>query len=295
MNTHQRRTRATRLWAGLAAFLIVPATIGISAPAASAAGSNKVTVTAGEYTYKVSGTPKPGNVEIVFDNAGTEYHMFGIVSLKPKVTAKQLKAAFLSDNESASDKLVAGDGDIANTPGFLGPDQATTTITNLPAGHYGLFCFVAAPDGSPHVAHGMVKVFDVKGPKSTLKVPTDGVTEVSITDAGITVPSTGIPAKTWVKVTNDTSVTRDLSLGEYLTPDATFETADAYFNEFFTTGKLPAGDPPASINGGVGAIAPGSSAYVEISLTNGGKYLFVSSNNELDDDPNELHIDFTVG
>jgi len=109
------------------------------------------------------------------------------------------------------------------------------------------------------------------------------------------VPSTGIPAKTWVKVTNDTSVKRDLTLGEYLVPDATFATADAYFNEFFSTGTLPAGDPPASINGGVGEIAPGSSAYVEVSLTNGGKYVFVSSNNEVDDDPNELTVDFTVG
>ena len=220
-----------------------------------------MTVTAGEYTYKVTGAPKPGNVEIEFDNAGVEYHMMGIAQVKPKTTVKQVKTALLSDDDSAGDEFLVTD-QIAGTPNFLGPDQSTTTIANLPAGRYGLFCFIPAPDGKSHVEHGMVKVFDVKGSKSSFKPPTDGVAEVSITDAGITAPSSGLPAKSWVKVTNDTSVVRDLTLAEYLTPDATFETADAYFDAFFSSGP-PEGDPPASINGGIAALAPGSSAYFE--------------------------------
>ena len=56
----------------------------------------------------------------------------------------------------------------------------------------------------------MVKVFDVKGSKSSYKPPTDGVAEVSITDTGDHGAEPGLPAKTWVKVTNDTSVVRDL-------------------------------------------------------------------------------------
>ena len=89
-------------------------------------------------------------------------------------------------------------------------------------------------------------------------------------------------------------MSRDLTLAEYLTPDATFETADAYFDAFFNSGP-PEGDPPASINGGIAGIAPNSSAYFEVSLTNGGKYAFVSQNLEDEDDPNELHIDFSAG
>jgi DNA gyrase inhibitor GyrI len=268
--------------------------VGASAPAAGAATSNKVTITAGEYVYKVSGAPKPGYVEIEFKNPGVEYHVMGIAQVKPKTTVKQVKTALLSDDESAGEEFLV-DGDIVGTPGFLGPDQSTTTIANLPAGRYGLFCFIPAPDGKSHVEHGMVKVFDVKGPKSSYKPPTDGVAEVSITDTAITLPSTGLPAKTWVKVTNDTSVARDVTLAEYLTPDATYETADAYFDAFFNSGPPP-GDPPASINGGISGLAPNSSAYIEVSLTNGGRYALVSSNLELDDDdPNELHTDFTAG
>jgi hypothetical protein len=267
--------------------------VGASAPAAGAATSNKLTITAGEYVYKVSGAPKPGYVEIEFKNPGVEYHVMGIAQVKPKTTVKQLKTALLSDDESAGEEFLV-DGDVVGTPGFLGPDQSTTTIANLPAGRYGLFCFIPAPDGKSHVEHGMVKMLDVKGPKSSYKPPTDGVAEVSITDAAITVPSSGLPAKTWVKVTNDTSATRDLTLAEYLTPGTTYETADAYFDAFFNTGP-PAGDPPASINGGIAALAPNSSAYFEVSLTNGGRYVLVSSNSDLDDDPNELHTDFTAG
>jgi uncharacterized cupredoxin-like copper-binding protein len=291
VRNNTRRSRVARLWAALAALVVLPATLVVSTSPASAATSNKLTVTAGEYVYKVSGAPKPGNVEIEFDNPGVEYHMMGIAQVKPKTTVKQVKTALLSDDESAGDEFLVND-QIAGIPNFLGPDQSTTTIANLPAGRYALFCFIPAPDGKSHIEHGMVKVFDVKGSKSSFKPPTDGVAEVSITDAGITVPSSGLPAKTWIKVTNDTSVVRDLTLAEYLTPEANFETADAYFDAFFNSGP-PAGDPPASINGGVAALAPNSSAYLEVSLTSGGKYVFVSQNGEVDDDPNELHTDFS--
>ena len=50
-------------------------------------------------------------------------------------------------------------------------------------------CFVPAPDGQPHVAHGMVKMFDVAKAKSSLKPPTDGVADVTLTDSAITFPT----------------------------------------------------------------------------------------------------------
>ena len=43
----------------------------------------------------------------------------------------------------------------------------------------------------------------------------------------------------------------------YATPTTTFDEANAYFNEFFATGKPPAGDPPATLDGGVAADCAG--------------------------------------
>ena len=93
-------------------------------------------------------------MQINFDNAGVENHMMAVFPLKPGVTAKQLKTAALSQDQSAFEKIAAPSADpngVSGLPDLLGPGQKTTTITELPAGHYGMLCFVPAPDGTPHV------------------------------------------------------------------------------------------------------------------------------------------------
>src|SRR5207249_2690566 len=132
-----RRSRVARLWAALAAFVVVPAALAVSTANAGAASSNTLTVKAGEYTY---------------------------------------------------------------------------------------------------ILNGMHKVFTISG-KSSAKPPTDGVSQVTITDSGIELPSKGLPAHGWVKATNNSSVNRDVALAEYASPDATFDQANAYYNEFFNSGK----------------------------------------------------------
>ena len=278
-----------RLCAVAASAAVAAATLGTGAPSASAAGSNNLNVKAGEYTYKVSGSPKSGWTQINFDNKGVEYHVLGVVQLKKGVTVKQLKAAFASEDDGAADKLVVGD--VSPLPGFLGPGEATTVLTKLKPGHYGMACFVPAPDGTPHALHGMIATFDVSSQKSTLAPPKDGVIPVTISDDGITLPSAGLPKSGWVKVTNSTSVSRSFSLGRFLTPTATFEDADAYFEAFFS-GEA-AGDPPASIMGGLEGIPAGGAGYVQVKL-DPGRYAAVSENSEVDDDPNQLHTEFEI-
>jgi len=225
-----------------------------------------------------------------------EDHMMAMFKLKKGTTPAQLKTAVTSNDQAAFEKIAAPGGDptVSGSPNLLTSKQSTTTFTQLPAGTYGIACFISAPDGKSHAEHGMYKVFTVSG-KSSAKPPTDGVSEVSISDSAITAPSNGVPAHGWIKVTNDSAVARDLSIAEYTSADATFDTANAYFNEYFSTGTPPAGDAPATINGGIAGIAPGASGYVEVDLSNG-RYALVSSNQELqDNDPAPLHVDFTIG
>jgi hypothetical protein len=284
------RVRRALVAVGTVGLLTVPTAVATTS-AASAADSNKLTVTAGDYTYKLSGKPKPGNVEIVFDNAGVEIHMVAVIQLKPSVTDKQLKQAMLSDDDAAVEKLVTGQGfNIGGMPGLLSGGVSTTNISSLKAGHYGLLCFVPDPEGVPHIAHGMVKVFDVKGSKSTLKPPTDGVSEIEVSEAGITLPSAGLPKSGWIKVTNTGTGLRDLTLAGYKDPTATFEQIDAEVDAFFETGKFPSGSEPLILNGGVGTLPPGASGYVEVSL-DAGRWTAVSSDN---DGENEVHLDFEV-
>ena len=283
--------RRAVLAAGAAGVLATSMVVGTGVGNAGAADANKLTVTAGEYTYKFSGKPKPGNVEIEFDNAGVEIHMMAIIGLKPGVTKKQLEGASLSDGSSALEKLLSKTGfNVSGAPGLLSPDLVSTNITSLPAGHYGLLCFVPAPDGEPHIAHGMVAVFDTKGSKSTLKPPTDGVTEISVSDSGFTIPSTGLPKSGWIKVTNEASIGRDVTLAGF-PAGTTFEQGDADIEAFFETGQWPSGQATVTLYGGVGSVAAGKSAYFEVQGLTPGSYTLVSSD---DEGENEVHTEFQV-
>jgi len=296
VHTHTRRSSVARIWAALAALVVVPATLAVSTSSAGAAGSNTLTVKAGEYTYQLKGSPKAGWTEITFENSGVEDHMLAMFKLKKGTTNAQLKKAVLSNDQSALEKIAAPGGDptVFGTPAPLSPKASTTTTTKLAAGTYGMVCFFPAPDGSPHAAHGMYKVFTVSG-KSSATPPTDGVSEVTITDSGITAPASGVPAHGWVKVTNNATNGRDLGVAKYTSDSATFDQANAYYNEFFSSGKVPAGDVPATLDGGLGGLAPGGVGYFQADFDTGGKYVFVSSNNDADNDTNPLHLDFSAG
>ena len=271
------------------ALLVVPATIGAAVSSAGAAGSNSLTVKAGEYGYKLSGSPKAGWTQITFDNAGVEDHMMAVVALKPGVTVKQLKAAALSSNGSAFEKISAPDADpngVSGIPDVIGGGQKTTSITELPAGHYGMLCFIPAPDGKTHIEHGMIKTFDVAKGKSSLKPPTSGVTDVEISDTAITFPTDNLGRNLTLKITNSGSATHSFSLIK-LAEGKTVDDAKAYFDAFFN-GQAPAGDPPGVLVGGLSSLNPGTAAYVEQSLEPG-HYGYASTQG---DAPND---DFTKG
>ena len=277
----------------LLACVAVPATVVGSSLPAEAAGSNTLTVTAGEYAYTLKGSPKAGNVQIDFVNGGVEYHMMAMVRLKSGVTAAQLKKAALSEDDKAFAKIAQGDGNVAPLPGVLAPNEHMSMITKLGAGHYGLMCFIAAPsDGAPHVAHGMVKVFDVSSSKSSLTPPTDGVTDVTLTDTAATVPSTGLPATGWSKIVNNGTTNRDFNVA-LLNGTTTPAEADAYFGQFFNSGTAPTGTPPAVLAGGVIQIPKGGTAYLQLNLAKG-RYAYASQNSDLDTDPNAVLGEFTV-
>ena len=276
----------------LACVAVPAAVIGSSTPA-EAAGSNTLTVTAGEYAYTLKGSLSAGNVQLDFVNGGVEYHMMAMVRLKSGVTAAQLKKAALSNSDKTFGKITQGDGNVAPTPGVLGPNQHTSMITKLSAGHYGIMCFITAPsDGAPHLAHGMVKVFDVSSSKSSLTAPTDGVVDIALTDTAVTVPSTGIPATGWAKITNNGTTSRDFNIAQ-LNGTTTTAEADAYFKEFFSNGTAPAGTPPAALVGGVIAVPKGGTTYLALSLQKG-RYVYANENSEVDNDPNQVLGEFTI-
>jgi hypothetical protein len=292
-----RRSCVARLWAALAAFVVIPATfIVATGGAAVAASSNTLTVKAGEYTYQLSGHPKAGLTQINFDNAGVEDHMMAVFALKKGTTGAQFKTALLSNDDSAIGAIAAAQGDpsVPGVPALVGPSQKTTTYTELPAGTYGIACFVTAPDGSPHAAHGMYKVFTVKG-KSNLKAPTKGVAPITMNDTSITVPPGDAPKSLTVKVTNDGTTAHSFQLVK-LADGKTLDEAKAYFDTLIQTGTAPAGDAPGTLVGGVSDVAPnGGVGYVQWKLPAGNYgYLSTDGNAPNDDYTNGMHGTFAI-
>jgi hypothetical protein len=276
------RRRTSRFVRALVVTALAAATLTalVAGTSAGAASSNTLSITAGEYVYKLSGSPAPGWVQFDFKNSGVEDHMMVVFSLKPGTTAKQLKAAIASESDDAFGKIAAGEP-LSGTPAIVGPKQQTTTIAEAKAGTYGIVCFVPAPDGSPHAAHGMYKIFQIKGSKSSFKPPSDGVDDVTLSDTSITVPGTVAPKSATIKVTNEGSSPHSFQLLK-LNAGKTLDDANTYFNAFFETGQAD-GAAPGVLVGGVSTIAPGGMAYLEWELP-AGHYGYLSTEGDAPDD-----------
>jgi hypothetical protein len=287
VSSWRKRAIAT-LTAGL---VLTGACLAVDAPAAGAAGSNKLTVKAGEYTYEFSGKPKAGLTDFEFVNDGIEIHMVGLVPLKKNVTARQLTEALMSDDDESAEAIVRGNPEFAPQPGLLGSKQRMGTLLNLSAGRWGVFCFVPAPDGASHVEHGMVKTFDVASGKSSLKAPKDGVTDVTLTDTSVTIPNDALPRKGYLKVTNEGTAPRTWTIAK-LGSGVTIEQADAYFDQLFN-GAAPEGEPPAVLAGGVQGLAPNASVYLVVDFA-AGNYGYENELSDADEDPNSVLGGFTV-
>jgi len=297
INTARPITRA-RSFAALVVLVAAACVTTLGMRPGGAASGNALNVTAGEYVYQLKGAPKPGWVTVNFKNSGVEMHMLDILALKPGVTVAQLKTAVTSTDQSAGDALidtsVGVDGNVAGGPTLIGPKQATTTTTQLAAGHYGMLCFVpAAGDGQPHAAHGMIKVFDVKGAKSSAKPPTTQAT-VTLKDDGIDFPLTNPGRNLSLKIANAGTTPHSLTFVK-INSGKTLDDVKTYFDAFFA-GQNPAGDAPGQIVGGMAAIAPGTFGYLQQTLT-AGNYGYVSTEGDdpaNDDSTRGLKGEFTV-
>jgi hypothetical protein len=253
----------------------------MASPAAAKSSGNTLEIQASEYAYTLKGSPHAGWVTIKFDNPGKEHHMLAIGQVKPNVTAKQVKAAAVSNDQAAFNKLAQGDPNRSfGTPDILGPGESTQTVSQLPAGRFALMCFVTAPDGKSHLAHGMITTIDVKSPKSSAKPPKADFS-VTLTDTAITFPDSDAPEQFTAKVTNTGTSPHSFTLLR-IEPGQTIDTVKAYFDAFFNGGEASA-TPPGALVGGVGGLDPGKTGYL-IAKLKPGHYAYVSTSGNAPDD-----------
>jgi plastocyanin len=264
MNTFTNRARRAAFAASaLAAFAVLAAACGSSGTEtakttkASANETSTIDVTTRDYGFDMDTTKavRSGLVTVRLHNVGTEDHQVQLVRLHDSVKMEDLNAALHSGDE----KKAFGLFDFAGGSNAVVTGGSQEALTTLRAGDYAMLCFVPSPDGTPHLAKGMVMPFKV--------VPGAGATSTPAVAGEVTLGEFrfGLPAgfgKGTYKVTNGGAQPHELTivrLGQGKTP------ADAA--AFFQSGGH--GPPPFTSAGGVGVLAPGASEYGQLDLAPG--------------------------
>jgi hypothetical protein len=214
-------------------------------------------VTTRDYAFQMGPTAPigAGEVTLRLRNAGAESHQVELARLHPGATAEAFGAALRAGDSKGALGLI----DFAGGSNTVGPGGSQETTVDLTPGDYLMVCFVPSPDGTPHLARGMVMPFSVVAAKGGADVPTASA-EVRLRDFGFTLPP-GFGNGTY-KVTNDGPQAHELAivrLADGKTP------ADAA--AFFASGGH--GPPPFTPAGGVGAVVPGASIYGRLDLAPG--------------------------
>jgi plastocyanin len=103
-----------------------------------------------EYAFNPSTSLTAGHRILKLENVGTEPHELGIVRLDPGKKLEDFLAWAKDFHGPPPGTVVGGINSLA--PGVAGYFEV-----DLIPGEYVLLCFVTAPDGRPHVDHGMIQ------------------------------------------------------------------------------------------------------------------------------------------
>ena len=115
-----------------------------------------VTIKLVDYGFEPSKAITPGQHTILVENAGPQPHELALLRLAPGKTVKDFGVWAETGMKGPPPAEPIGGVALLDKGG-----QGTFTV-DLPAGEYGLICFVPdAKDGKPHLVHGMVKTIKV--------------------------------------------------------------------------------------------------------------------------------------
>jgi plastocyanin len=216
-----------------------------------------VTYTASDFAFAGPDTIAPGVTTIRMVNSGKQEHHLILGQLASGVTLEAVMAEMQANPNGEPKGLtwVGGAG------GALPADSSGAT-TELTPGTYVAFCFIpdATDGGKPHIMKGMLKQIVVAGTPNGAVLPTADM-EIHLSEFAFS-PTTLAAGTHTIKVINDGKQTHEIALTR-LDDGATSES----FLAAFAPGAK--GPPPGKPVGGNGAISPGGSNYLTITLTKG--------------------------
>jgi uncharacterized cupredoxin-like copper-binding protein len=240
-------------------------------PSGSAsAGGSTLAMTAQDFSYSGPSTTAAGVTTISLQNAGKEEHQAQLVRINDDKTFADLTAALATGDPTAALQIVT----VSGGPTAVQPGATGATTQNLAAGNYAFLCFISGADGIPHVAKGMIMPLTVTGTATDESLPT-GDASVTAKDFSFDVSGPVAAGDHTFTFTNDGPQPHEAGIIK-LNPGVTVDQLNALFTASpAPSGQEPQGPPPWQDFGGIGAIAPGSTATFTVSLDSGAQYAFI--------------------
>ena len=234
-----------------------------------------LTVIAREYSFDAPRQVPAGYVTLRMVNRGKEAHHAQLLKLAPGKTAADFQQAMRAGGPPPNWITEVGG------PGAAGPGADANATTYMPAGEYVLLCFVPAPDGKPHVAHGMVRPLTVTARKRVPGTAPKADASIRLVDYGFDMKLPVKAGRRTFEVWTDAPQPHEVILVK-LKPGATAA-------QFLQWVEKPQGPPPGSFSGGVSALSPRERAYFTANLQRGTYTLVCFVPDHKDGKPHILH------
>lgn len=246
-----------------------------NAPTGSLANPAEITVVAREYSFDAPRTVPAGFVKLRMLNRGREAHHTQLLKLAPGKTLEDFQRAMRAEGPPPPWVTAVGG------PGAADPGGEANATTYMPAGEYVMLCLVPAPDGKPHVMHGMIRPLTVTARKRVTGSAPRPDASIRLVDYGFDMRLPVRAGRRTFEVWTDAAQPHEVILVR-LNPGVTAA-------QFLSWVEAPAGPPPGSFMGGVSGLSSRERAYFTVNLRKGSYTLVCFVSDHKDGRPHILH------
>jgi len=258
-----------------------------AAATAAAPAANVVTITAKDFSFDAPLEIPAGLTTIRLVTEGKELHHATLVRLDDGKSYEDFKQAIQKAGPPPAWMVMAGG------PNPPRPGGVTEETQLLEPGNYAIICVVPSPDGTPHIAKGMMRQLTVT-PSAAQGAATAAALEPDVTvklvDYAFETSKPFASGKQLIRIENDAAQDHELVLVR-LAPGKSAQEVAAWLEK-------QVGPPPAEPLGGVASIHPGGYGFITADLTPGDYALLCFVPDAKDGKPHVAHgmlQQFTVG
>ena len=241
-----------------------------SASAGAGTGGSTLALQAQDFSYLGPTTAEAGVTTVTLENVGAETHQAQLVKINDGKAFSDLTTALATGDPSAALAIVT----LSGGPTAVPAGTTGESTQSLEAGNYAFLCFISGADGIPHVAKGMISPLTVTGTASGGSLPAGDATVVA-KDFSFDAPTPVSSGEHTFTFTNTGPQPHEAGIVK-LAPGTTVDQLKGMFTASpAPSGEAPQGPPPFEDYGGIGAVAPGTTATFKVTLESGQQYAFI--------------------